>query len=106
MSFIPITRKSLHDIKIHNLINQIYNNIVAIASNTDEKIYYHPIPNEINSEFSDPFYIKNMDLILNKLKILFSDSSIKHEICAKGFDGKIFDTSNINDKTLSLCNVL
>jgi len=106
MSYLPINRDLLNNIKIYNFIDNIYNNIIKFAKEKNETIYYHSIPTETNSEYSDQYYIKNMNLIIYNLQNLFPDLSIKHSICAKGKDGKIYDISNINNIDLSLINIM
>ena len=104
MTSIPITRNLLHNIKIYDFINKIYNNVLKIAKERKETVYYHSIPTESNSHYSDQYYIKNMNLIIYYLQTLFPDLSIKHAICAMGKDGQIYDISNVNKIELSSIN--
>lgn len=82
--------------KIDLIIHEIYNNVV----NTNNKTYNYPVPTHKDSKFSDPFYINNMNEIIDGLQILLPDSLITHAIVAHGTDGNIYDISKIDDNIL------
>ena len=91
-----VTRSITH--KIDTIIHEIYNNVI----NTNNKTYNYPLPISKDSEFSDPFYINNMNEIIDGLQKLLPNSSITHAIVAHGTDGNIYDISKINDDILPL----
>jgi len=50
----------------------------------------------------DNFYINNMTKILEELKNLFPNSSVRHTLLATAMDGNLYDISKINDSILPL----
>jgi len=117
MSLNPITRQQLLDMKakkeederifrLNELIKMIYEHCLHVANKTSETYYHYPIPRYIkNFESPDPFYIKNMDTIIDNLKKLFPDSIVKHALMAKDKNNTLYDISNIDNKTLAIIDV-
>jgi hypothetical protein len=53
---------------------------------------------------SDPFYIQNMPDILSGLQTLFPECKVSHTLLSQGTDGKFYDISTLDEKSLPFVN--
>ena len=91
--------------KIKQIVDSIYYSAVEFAATSTDMSFKYEIPRmryryHDSNRGSDPFYLNNMDDILNRLQILFPDCSVTHALMARGRDGKIYDLSKIDDSVI------
>jgi hypothetical protein len=87
---------------INKCVNNIYNSLINQASSSNITSYNYQINQGpcLDSEFIE----KNKNDILNGLKVLFPDCLIEFKILSRGFDEKMYDVSNIDEKIKPFIN--
>lgn len=91
--------------KIKQIVDSIYYSAVEFAGTSTEISFKYEIPRiryryHDSNRGSDPFYLNNMQDILNRLQTLFPDCSVTHALMARGRDGKIYDLSKMDDTVI------
>jgi len=83
----PIFRESLQKLKLYKIIKKIYDAAITHAESNNQTIFQYKLPEDYSSGTKqnpslidvDEYYIKNMDVILSELQILFPDSTINYK---------------------------
>jgi len=88
------------------IVHWLYQAAIKVAGTTTQTSFNYQIPAAHSlAGRSDPFYIKNMSDILKGLQDRFPDCVISHAVMTKGRDGKLYDISKIDDKSLQFVDV-
>jgi hypothetical protein len=102
--------------RVRSIIDGIYSQAVATAKGYTEASYSSPIPLDMSRQPkraiqvaqqgrpSDPFYIQNMPDILSGLQTLFPECKVSHTLLSQGTDGKFYDISTLDEKSLPFVN--
>jgi hypothetical protein len=119
--FKPISRQEMRNLKcqvdeeiriekIQTILRDIYNTVTNYARSNTNTTYEYKVPHpqeKSPDRYTNEFYIKNMIEILTNLEKLFPDCSVSHSVLGRGRDGKLYDLSKLDDRTIPLVtNVL
>jgi|688.fasta_scaffold126923_3 hypothetical protein len=111
----PVSRQEMRKLKeitddevrlqrVREIIRKIYNAALDTARLTTNRSYEFSIPlkrphdsQRIINEEPNEFYIANMELILKNLSSLFPECKVSHAILSRGYDGKLYDISRMDE---------
>ena len=123
MSYTPVTRKEMRNLKAKNdariknmqidmIISMIYRAAISFATTNSDTIYRWPYSNQqtvgcITDNLQNHYIThqtlkENMEEILKRLQLLFPESLIENKkvTMARGVNGKDYDISTLDDKLL------
>ena len=114
----PVSRQEMRKMKeytdeqirlerVREIVRKIYNAALDTARLTTNSSYEFSIPlkrpndsQRIIHEEPNEFYIANMEVILKNLSSLFPECKVTHGILSRGYDGKLYDISRIDEAIL------
>ena len=113
---IPTFRESLQGLKsikdeesrikrINDIVFVIYYQVISQAEIKPDTKFQYPIPHN-GRGLKDEFFEKNIPEIIKGLQNLFPDSTIEHTTLTRGHDGKMYDTSKMDEKVKPFINGL
>ena len=111
--------------QIGDIVRNLYWNVHTYASTTTHTSYAHPFPKGASSPAAlaaakkafgektfggipvgdnDPFFMENIEHIIEQLQPLFPDCTIRYTSLVTAQNGKKYDTSTLDEAMLSLIN--
>jgi len=92
--------------RIGNIVAKIYSKALH-AAKQGLSSYEYQVPLDYDTQSkrltsSNTFHVNYMNEILASLRELFPDSRVVHTLLARGRDGRLYDISTMDDKTLAI----
>jgi len=113
MSLTPYSAEALRELRatsiyenrlkrVNEYVTTIYTHVVRRAKETEDTSFKYQFHlNQLDSFDSFDIYMGD---IVNRLKEVFPDCSVKHITMSMGFDGKMHNITEIDEKALPFIN--
>lgn len=83
------TEKRQRDKRVKEIVETIYNEVIAHATEHPERFYYHLLPSLIEDHAEQRFYMANMREIVGNLEFLFPQAHIQQRTLMRFADGTL-----------------